>query len=317
LAQQPNGTSFVLCEQTLFLPRQTVAAFSPLVDMEVRSSSSDELNALISLLDDPDRQVNRAVLDRLGELGRSAFPSLRKAQCRATGVLRAQLDTLLHELHFTDIARRWRQLMDSAEPDVETGALLLAQHRYPDLDVAALAARIDMMAEAVRARVEAAEGVGRAFVLSTYLCNELGFEGNHDHYSDPNNSYLNCVIESRRGIPVSLCTLFLLLGRRLDLPTFGVNMPAHFLVKYQDEHHEVFFDIFNGGNPILKEQCVQFLLKAGLTPKPRYFKAASAQTILIRMVCNLLALPREETRGKFLNELTHLVEPWKPKPNVH
>ena len=164
--------------------------------------------------------------------------------------------------------------------------------------------------------VEAAKGVGRAFVLSTYLCNELGYEGNHERYSDPKNSYLNCVIESRRGIPVSLCTLFLLLGRRLGLPVFGVNMPAHFLVKYEDERHEVFFDIFNGGNPIQKEQCVQFLLKAGLTPKPRYFKAASGQTILIRMVCNLLALPREETRGTFLTELTHLVEPWKPNTNV-
>lgn len=284
--------------------------------MEVRSSSSDELNALISLLDDPDRQVQRAVLDRLSELGSSAFPSLRKAQCGATGPLRTHLGALLQELQFTDIKRRWRQLMDSSEPDIETGAFLLAQHRYPDLDIAALTARLDAMACAVRARVEAAEGVSRAFVLSTYLCNELGYEGNHEHYGDPNNSYINCVIESRRGIPVSLCTLFLLLGRRLGLPVFGVNMPAHFLVKYQDERHEVFFDIFNGGNPIQKEQCVQFLLKAGLTPKPRYFKAASGQTIMIRMVCNLLALPREETRGAFLRELTHLVEPWKPNSNV-
>lgn len=271
---------------------------------------------MISLLDDPDREVNRAVLGRLGELGRDAFPSLRKAQCQAEGAWRTQLGALLQELQFADIQRRWRQLMNSADPDIETGAFLLAQHRYPDLDVTALAGRLDTMAEGIRPRIEAAEGVGRAFVLSTYLCNELGFEGNHAHYSDPNNSYINCVVESRRGIPVSLCTLYLLLGRRLGLPVFGVNMPAHFLVKYQDEQHEVFFDIFNGGNPIQKEQCVQFLLKAGLTPKPRYFKSASGQTILIRMVCNLLALPREETRGAFLNELTHLVEPWKPNTNV-
>jgi len=298
------------------VPWRPVASYALRVDMEVRSSSSDELNALISLLDDPDRQVQLAVQDRLRELGRGAFPDLRRAQCVAEGALRSQLGVLLHELHFTDIARRWRQLMDSSAPDVEAGALLLAQHRYPDLDLAALIGRLDGMAEAIRTRVEAAKGVGRAFVLSTYLCNELGYEGNHERYSDPKNSYLNCVIESRRGIPVSLCTLFLLLGRRLGLPVFGVNMPAHFLVKYEDERHEVFFDIFNGGNPIQKEQCVQFLLKAGLTPKPRYFKAASGQTILIRMVCNLLALPREETRGTFLTELTHLVEPWKPNTNV-
>ncbi|MEZ4698696.1 MAG: transglutaminase-like domain-containing protein [Rhodothermales bacterium] len=284
--------------------------------MEVRCSSPGELNALITLLDDPDLNVQTAVKERLTELGRPAVLGLRKAQCLARGDLRVHIGEVLHDLHFTDIRRRWRRLMESGTPDIEEGAILLALHRYPELDVEALKARLDAMADEIRPSIEAAEGVGRAFVLSSYLCNELGFQGNNEHYGDPNNSYLNCVVESRRGIPVSLCTLFIILGRRLGIPIHGVNMPAHFLAKYEDERHEVFFDIFNGGNPILKEQCVQFLIKAGLTPKPRYFKAASGQTILIRMVCNLLALPREETRVRLLDELNHLVEPWKPNTNV-
>ena len=276
-----------------------------------------ELDALVTLLDDPDRTVQTAVMSRLNELGRAAFPGLRKAQCIAEGDLRVRIGDILHDLHFSDIRRRWASIMDAPDADVEEGALLLAQHRYPDLDVAALRARLDAMADRIRPRIQQAEGIGRAFVLSTHICTELGFEGNHEQYSAPENSYINCVLDSRRGIPVSLCVLFIILGKRLGLPIFGVNMPAHFLAMYKDDRHEVYFDMFNGGNPILKEQCVEFLLKAGLKPKSRYFKAASGQSILLRLVSNLLVQPNEEAHARLQRELTSLVDPWKPNPNVH
>ena len=144
---------------------------------------------------------------------------------------------------------------------------------------------------------------------------KLGFRGNNEHFSDPNNSYINCVIEARRGIPVTLCTIFILLGRRLGLPVFGVNMPAHFLAKYQDDKHEVFFDIFNGGNPIMKEQCIQFLVKAGIKPQAKYFQSATGQTILLRMICNLLAVSQTEKKSRFIKELGILMEPWRTNTN--
>lgn len=284
--------------------------------MNHQQTTLSELRALVALLDDPDHTVQSAVNDRLRTLGRKAFPYLRDAMRSADESLRSRIADIMHELHFNDIENHWRSIMRMPNAELEYGAFLLALHRFPHLDINAYRARLDEMAAQIRPKVEAASGVGKAFVLSTYVCNDLGFRGNNEFYSDPNNSYINCVIDSRRGIPVTLCTVFILLGQRLGIPVFGVNMPAHFLAKYKDDHHEVFFDIFNGGNPIMKEQCIQFLLKAGIKPQAKYFQAANGQTILLRMICNLLAVSQNDKRTRFVQELGILMEPWRTKSNI-
>ena len=279
-------------------------------------TSPGEIEALISLLDDPEKEVQEAVGNRLSELGRVVLPDLRKAMVMSENVARERIAHLIHELHFSDIKRSWNALMEKPNADLEKGVFLLALHRFPNLNLRGYNERLNRMAEDIRPKVEAAQGVGRAFVLSNYLCNTLGFQGNNENYTDPNNSYINCVLESKKGIPVSLSVIFLLLGKRLGLPVYGVNMPAHFLVKYKDHRHEVFYDIFNGGNPLMREQCKEFLLKAGIKPRPNYFRAANGQTILLRMICNLLAVASGKNQTRFQAELSHLMEPWRTDPKV-
>lgn len=284
--------------------------------MAQQSHTLNELKALVSLLDDPDNTVQVMVQGRLKELGRRALPFLQEAQTEADSEMQRRISQVMQDLHFTEIEQHWKSIMRMPNAELEHGAFLLALHRFPNLSIRAYQAKLDSMAERIRPKVEAATGVGKAFVLSTYVCNDLGFRGNNEFYSDPNNSYINCVIDSRRGIPVTLCAVFILLGQRLGLPIFGVNMPAHFLAKYKDSRHEVFFDIFNGGNPIMKEQCIQFLLKAGIKPQAKYFQSANGQTILLRMICNLLAVSQNEKQSRFIQELGILMEPWRTNTNI-
>lgn len=284
--------------------------------MLYQSNVQNELRALVSLLDDPDQAVQKAIHVRFKEIGRRALPALQEAHKRMAGAEKDKIGKLMQELHFHEIEHHWKTIMQMPDAELEHGAFLLALHRFPGLNVRTFQTQLDSMAEAIRPRIESAEGIGKAFVLSSYMCNELGFRGNSEHFSDPNNSYINCVLESRRGIPVTLCTIFILLGRRLGLPVYGVNMPAHFLAKYKDDKHEVFFDIFNGGNPIMKEQCIQFLIKAGIKPQAKYFQAATGQNILMRMICNLLAVSQTKKKTRFVKELGILMEPWRKNINI-
>ncbi len=284
--------------------------------MTYQKTTPSELRALISLIDDPDRIVQDAIHQRFRELGRRALPALQEAHRLSEKTMRPKIGRLMQELHFAEIEQHWKSIMRMPNAELEYGAFLLALHRFPGLNIRAYQSQLDEMANKIRPEVEAASGIGKAFVLSTYLCNELGFRGNNEHFSDPNNSYINCVIEARRGIPVTLCTIFILLGRRLGLPIYGVNMPAHFLAKYKDDRHEVFFDIFNGGNPIMKEQCIQFLTKAGIKPQAKYFQSATGQAILLRMICNLLAVSQAEKKSRFVQELGILMEPWRTNSNI-
>src|SRR5690606_39368836 len=66
----------------------------------------------------------------------------------------------------------------------------------------------------------------------------LGFRGNEQNYYDPANSYFNRVIDRRTGNPISLCLLFMLLGRRLEMPIAGIGFPGHFLCRYQTSQEE-------------------------------------------------------------------------------
>lgn len=276
------------------------------------SSSPGEINALAQLLDDPDADVQASVQARLNELGHQAVPELLAARDDADAALRPIIDAAIRDLHFDHVYRAWSLVMDASDVDLERGAFLLALYRFPGLDIPSYRRRLDDFAAQARPEVERVSGVERAFALSDVMCRTLGFAGNEEHYYDPNNSYLNRVIDRRLGIPISLSVVYLLLGARLNLPVYGVNLPAHFLVKYVSEHDEVYLDLFNGGEYVSKEACLRFLLKAGMKPRPVYLQAADPQHILLRMGRNLLAIAHETDQTQMADDLTALLAPWDP-----
>ena len=280
--------------------------------MPDNSLSSEEIRALTRLLDDPDAAVQSSVHARLGELGPDAVPHLLAARDGADATLRPLIDDAIHDLHFEHVQEAWSLVMDAPEVDLERGAFLLAMYRFPDLDIPSYRAQLDAFAEEVRPAVQDANGFEQAFDLAEFMVETLGFSGNGEQYYDPNNSYLNRVIDRRLGIPISLSVVYLLLGQRLGLPVYGVNMPAHFLVKYVSEQGELYLDLFNEGKYVTKEACIRFLLKTGLKPRPSYFQAAPTQTILLRMGRNLLAIAQETGQTRMADDLVQLLAPWDP-----
>jgi len=189
--------------------------------------------------------------------------------------------------------------------------LLIAGDAYPDLDVNRYLAEIERIAARLRGRLaQGADGEERVVALNQYLFNELGFYGNADDYYDPRNSYLNEVIERRRGIPISLCILYMEVGRKIGLPLEGVSFPGHFLVRLSLRGSTLVLDPFSGGAP-LSEQDLRKLLRrviagsgsAGLRsasdvaaelPLDQFLEAAGSRQILARVLRNLKNIYREK-----------------------
>ena len=280
--------------------------------MDFPTSSNSEIQALAQLLDDPDPTVQTSIWNRLEELGRTALPSLMDARDNAEEPLRSEIDAVVHDLHMDDVEQAWTSVMSADSVDLERGAFLYALYRFPRLDIPTYRAKLDRLAERVRPELDGLMGIERGLALSKAMNDTLGFRGNTDHYYDPNNSYLNRVIERRLGIPISLSVVYLLLANRLDVEAYGVNMPAHFLVKCPGASGEVFIDCFDDGQYLTKDACVRFLLKLGITPRAHYFEATSPRTILLRMGRNLLAIARESEQTRMADDLMRLLEPWDP-----
>ena len=189
-------------------------------------------------------------------------------------------------------ARREFSMLASREPvPLARGALLIAKEEYPDLNVDHYVDRLSELAREAEPIVSAGnDTVEKVQLLSHFLFEQKGFEGNRDAFSDPRNSFLNDVIERRLGIPITLSVIYLEVGRRLGLNLYGVSFPTHFLVKAVDERGELLIDPFSGGIILTLEQVKAKLTEIYRQPvelHPAMLKSAGARQILVRMLRNL------------------------------
>jgi regulator of sirC expression with transglutaminase-like and TPR domain len=180
---------------------------------------------------------------------------------------------------------------DDDEIELDRAALLFAAVEYPALDVDEDIRELDQLADLVRPRVlglHAPAVVVRA--VADLLHGELGFAGNLDAYYDPSNSYLNEVLERRRGIPITLSTLYLEIGRRVGLPFEGVGMPGHFLVRYRHPETPLLVDPFADGKIVDEAECqarIRALYGPGARVSASMLEPVGSRAIVFRMLNNL------------------------------
>ena len=190
---------------------------------------------------------------------------------------------------------------DDATLPVLEAAVAVAQDESPDLDVQGVLARIDGLADRLRRRIPAdAAPLQRLRLLNRYFFQELGFAGNVNDYYDPRNSYLPAVLESRRGIPLTLALLYIELATQAGLQAQGISFPGHFLVKLHLPRGEVVIDPFSGqslSREELDERLRPFRRQRGLTgefeaPLGLFLQAAPPRDVIARLLRNLKEIHR-------------------------
>jgi len=251
-----------------------------------------KIKALLRLLSDPNEQVATTIQDQLVHCGKSVLPYLAEAE-RQDSTLSPRAADVREEIHFSGLKKEFQQCCQVKRDniDLEVGSLLIAKSAYPTLEVTNYIQIIEKLAAEVRPRLTPTDSpVQRIYIFNQYLFNEKAFRGNRTDYYDPENSFLNRVIDRRMGIPISLSVLYLLLGLRLGLPVRGVGMPGHFLVKVDSPPPPLFVDCFNGGTLLEESDCKKFLTDSGFGFEPWYLEPCSNSLILERMLRNLLGI---------------------------
>jgi len=248
------------------------------------------IDALVRLLGDDDPKIFSVAWDQLEKIGEPALAVLEQAKCEAEDKrVRIQSGRFLKEWSRREVLRRWVAFCRRGEIELERGALLLAESEYPEVDMLAYRRALDGYALVLRNRLATARTTDEAVKrISTLLFGEVGLRGNATEYYNPENSYLNRVLDLKRGIPISLATVFLLTARRLSIPVEGVGMPQHFLLKYRGSTQEVFVDVFHGGKLLTVRDCARLLSDAQVVFHHDYLRTVSDREILIRMLGNLL-----------------------------
>jgi regulator of sirC expression with transglutaminase-like and TPR domain len=247
-------------------------------------------SALLKLLADEDPAVYRSIRQRILSFGPSAAEWLRPYLLSRDPALRRRAQEIVSRLEGQVADDRFLTfcLQQGEELDLEQGAWLLAQTKYPEINIEAYRALLDSFAADVREHLQPNASAPQTFqALNHYLFQDLGFVGNEENYYDPENSYLNRAVDRRTGNPISLCLVYLLLARRLRLPVAGIGLPGHFICRFQSTSAEVFIDPFNRGKLISKADCVQYLLQGNYKVRDDYLAPVSPRRMLLRICGNL------------------------------
>jgi regulator of sirC expression with transglutaminase-like and TPR domain len=255
-------------------------------------TGDNQIRALIRLLSDEDDRIAKTISCKLIEIGDPAIPLLIEAEIEQPDMGR-RIEGILDEIRGGRLEEDFKHVgaLPDDYIDLEKNALLIARYAYPSLDTDAYTQKLEDMATEVRERMgRRVSGEEAVKTLNRYLFSEQGFRGNTKNYYEADNSYLNRVIDRRMGIPISLSTVYLLIGRRLGLPLNGIGMPGHFLVKFESERYKIFIDCFNAGALLSEKDCGRFLVQAGYGFEEKYLQRSSNRTLLIRMLKNLIAI---------------------------
>lgn len=182
-------------------------------------------------------------------------------------------------------------------------AASLAHDEYPDMDVQQLLGDVDQLLARLWRRLPVdAPALQRLRTLNQFFFVDLGFGGNANNYYDPENSYLNAVLRTRRGIPISLGVLWMELAQGLGLHARGIAFPGHFMVKVLLPKGQVVIDPISGqslSREELAERLEPYKRQSGLVdeydiPLGLYLQAATPRDIIARMLRNLKEVHRTQ-----------------------
>jgi regulator of sirC expression with transglutaminase-like and TPR domain len=201
--------------------------------------------------------------------------------------------------HLEDIRGQFADLVQGPEDriDLVEAALLIAQTAFPDLIGSQYTERLDRWADRLRSRLDASSSAGEILGnLNRIMFDEEGFQGNQENYYDPQNSFLNRVIERKLGIPITLSLVYSEVGRRAGLPVHGIALPGHFIVRLLHTSGTLYVDPFYGGEVLTENECCD-RIEAGFGPEAAadgsWKVPAGKKMILKRMLRNLKGIYRQ------------------------
>lgn len=277
-----------------------------------------EIDSLIRLLDDPDVEIYRHVEGKLLELGGEVIPSLESAWEQSFDALQQErIENLVHKIQFNQLLIDLELWVMSGSFDLLQGLILINKYQYPDCDEQKIINDIELVKREIWLQMSySMNPVDKIRLFNSIFYNAQGFSGNTKNYTDPQNSYIGQVLETRKGNPILLACIYSIVAQRLDIPVYGVNLPQHFILAYTDNYrtndneNEVLFYInaFNRGQIFGKHDVISFLNQLKLPILPQFFLPCSNIDIIARVIRNLLNHYEKNSITNKVEELEKLLQ---------
>lgn len=296
--------------------------------------NNSEINALIKLLEDPDNSVFIAVKSRLTEIGTDILAELKAAWERSKDDLFLERSSeIISDVQFNQTFKSFKDWVKSDDPNLLEGAFLIASYKFPELDKDIILQKVEKIKRDAWLQMnDNLTPLEQIRVLNHIIYNIHKFVRNNMDFYSPKNSYLNLVLETKKGNPVSLAILYLVVANKLGLPIYGVNLPKNFILAYVEEHStsnlkttledkivSFYINPYNNGAILTKREIDYFLKQQKIKPLDYFYTPCDNHTIIQRLILNLIyAYERQEdfTKADDLKKFLSLFKKQLPNNNI-
>jgi regulator of sirC expression with transglutaminase-like and TPR domain len=265
--------------------------------------------ALRRLLDDPTPQVREALLDELGRQGDAGLAFLRATADGPDPALAAHARRFLRDLGGEDTVQMFLDMIRSFTYELETGLLMIERTVFPALNAAEPHGFLD--AAAARCRqllLTPSTPRKKCLVLNQVLFHEYGFRGETEHYHDPRNSFLSRVIQRRRGIPLTLSAVYILVALRCGIELEPISLPGRFMVACFTGPEPFYIDAYEHGAFRSADELRAYFRQIEQPFEPAALMPAPIGEVLARCCRNLVnqyTAARDHAKSKLFAEFVH------------
>lgn len=261
------------------------------------------------LIDEPDHDIFQEISKKIHSFGPGIIPFLENEWERNHDLtVQDRIESLIHQIHFDHIKDEFRNWVADGCRDLLSACIIIARYQYPQMreeDIHSSISRIrkDIWLE-LNENLTALEQIK---VFNHIFYDIHGFTGNKKNYHAPANSFINKVMETHTGNPLSLSVVYMIIAQSLDIPVFGINLPEHFVLAYTTTSSDpviaepafsqkvlFYINAFSGGAVFSFQEVSDFVMKMGHEPVSVFFNPCSNEDIVRRMLNNLVnAFTRE------------------------
>ncbi len=263
-----------------------------------------EVIALITLLDDPDDGIYSEVKNRFIILGPPAIPHLETAwENSFDALMQKRIEGIIHTIQFKALQNALKYWSENEQDDLFKGCAIISRYQYPDLDELKLKKQIHQIKQDVWLELhDDLTAIEKVKIINHILFEVHQFGGNITNYHAPQNSFLNVVLETKKGNPVMLSVVYALVCKELNIPVYGVNLPQHFILAYVNDYANLidpsnktlsdnilfYINPFSKGLIFNQPDIDSFIKQLKLEAETKYYLPCSNLDIIKRILNNLI-----------------------------
>lgn len=268
------------------------------------------IKAMIQLLDDSDTEVVQLVEAQIRTLGSAIIPVLESEweQLSFNPYLQTKIEDLIHEFQLDLMKSRLTHWKEGGGMDLLEGMWIISTYRYPDFSYAELQTTMEQLYFEVWPQMrDDLHPIDQLKILNTVMFDQLKFGANTKNFHAANNSFLNVVLDSKKGNPISLCVIYMWIAQKLGMPVYGVNLPNLFVLTYKKDELQFYINVFNKGLIFNKTDIDNYIAQLNLEPNDIYYQPCSNLEIVRRVLRNLIMAYEKAGDDSYKDELTNLI----------